>query len=142
LRILGLRVRYEARPDQTVRQQFGQPHRIVDVGLAARHVLHMRGVRQHQHEIPIIQDVPHWLPVNAGRLHRDMRALVCRQPLRHAQKVRRGRLEGPYFGRDLAIAYKAQAGHHRVLVNVKTAATSMQQFHLFLLGCIVGVGLR
>ena len=33
------------RPDQTVRQQFGQPHRIVDVGLAARHVLHMRGVR-------------------------------------------------------------------------------------------------
>jgi hypothetical protein len=41
---LGLRIRHEARPDQTVRQQFGQPHRIVDVGLAARHVLHMRGV--------------------------------------------------------------------------------------------------
>jgi acyl carrier protein len=42
-------VRHEARPDQTVRQQFGQPHRIVDVGLAARHILHMRGVRQHAH---------------------------------------------------------------------------------------------
>ena len=32
--LLGLRVRYEARPDQTVRQQFGQPHSIVDVGFA------------------------------------------------------------------------------------------------------------
>ena len=42
--LLGLRVRYEARPDQTVRQQFGQPHSIVDVGFAARHVLHVRGV--------------------------------------------------------------------------------------------------
>ena len=41
--LLRLRIRHEARPDQTVRQQFGQPHRIVDVGLAARHVLHMRG---------------------------------------------------------------------------------------------------
>jgi hypothetical protein len=29
-------VRHEARPGQTLRQQFGQPHRIVDVGLAAR----------------------------------------------------------------------------------------------------------
>jgi hypothetical protein len=71
-----------------------------------------------------------------------MRALVCRQPLRHSQKVRRGRLEGPHFGRDLAIAYKAQAGHYRLFVNIKTATPSMQQFHLFLLGCIVGVGSR
>src|ERR1019366_8246043 len=46
--LLRLCVRHEARPDQTVPQQFGQPHRIVDVGLAARHVLHMRGVCQHQ----------------------------------------------------------------------------------------------
>jgi hypothetical protein len=40
----------------------------------------MRGVRQHQLEIPIIQDVPHRLPVDAGRLHRHMGAIVCRQP--------------------------------------------------------------
>ena len=53
------------------------------------------------------------------------------------------RLEGTNFGRDLAISYKAQAGHHRRFVNVETATSSMQQFHLLLLlGCIVGVGLR
>jgi hypothetical protein len=28
-------------------QIFGQPHGIVHVGLAARHILHVRGVRQH-----------------------------------------------------------------------------------------------
>ena len=138
--LLRLCVRHEACPDQTVRQQFGQPHRIVDVGLAARHVLHMRGVCQHQRELAIIQDVPHRLPVDAGRLHRHMRATVCRQPLRQAQKVRRGRLEGTNFGRDLAIGYKAQAGHHRLFVNVETATSSMQQLHLILLGCVVGVG--
>jgi hypothetical protein len=49
-----------------------------------------------------------------------MRALVRRQPLRQAQKIRRGRLEGPNFGRHLAIGYKAQAGHHRFFVNIKT----------------------
>jgi len=63
-----------------VRQQFGQPHSIVDVGFAARHVLHVRGVRQHQLELPIIQDVPHWLPVNAGRLHRHVRDPERDQP--------------------------------------------------------------
>ena len=95
--------------DQTVRQQFGQPHSIVDVGFAARHVLHVRGVCPTPTRTPlIIQDVPHWLPVNAGRLHRHMRAIVCRQPLPTSA-------EGPpwssgrytNFSRDLAIGYKA-----------------------------------
>jgi hypothetical protein len=53
----------------------------------------------------------------------------------------RGRLEGTNFSRDLAIGYKAQAGHHRLFVNVKTATSPMQQLHLILLGCAVGVGL-
>src|SRR5215831_8582008 len=90
----------------------------------------------------LIQDMPDRLPVNAGRFHRHMRALVFRQPLRQAQKVRRGRLEGPHFGCGLAIGDKAQAGHHRLLVNVKTATSPMHQLHLLLLHCVVGVGLR
>ena len=56
------------------------------------------------------------------------------------RKIRRGRLKGPNFGRHLAIGYKAQAGHHCLFVNIKTATSSMQQLHLFLLGCVVGVG--
>jgi hypothetical protein len=34
------------------------------------------------------------------------------------------------FRRHLAIGYEPQAGHHRVLVNVKTTTASMQQLHL------------
>jgi hypothetical protein len=41
---------------------------------------------------------------------------------------------------NLTVGYKAQAGNHRLLVNVETATSSMQQFHFFLLGCVVGVG--
>jgi hypothetical protein len=64
--------------------------------------------------------------------------------LRQAKKLRRGRLEGPHFRRHLAIGYNAQAGHHRLFVNVKTATTSMQQLHLPspLPRCVVGVGSR
>src|SRR5215470_5397720 len=102
------------------------------------------GVRQHQLKFAIIQDVPHWLPVDAGRLHGHMRATVCRQPLRQAQKVRRGRLESTNFRRHLAIGYNAQAGHHRLFVNVKATTASMQQLHLRspLCRCVVGEGSR
>ena len=55
-----------------MRQQIGQPNGIVDVSLAPRHVLHMRGVSQHQFAIPICQNVPDRLPVHAGSFHGDM----------------------------------------------------------------------
>jgi hypothetical protein len=102
--LLGLRIRHKARPDQTVRQQFGQPHGIIDVGLTARHILHVRGVCQHQLKFAIVQDVSYRFPVDAGRLHSYVRATVDRQPLRYAQKLRRGRLECTNFRRHLAIA--------------------------------------
>jgi hypothetical protein len=37
--------RHEARPDQTVRQEVRQPSGVVDVGLAAGHVLYVRRIR-------------------------------------------------------------------------------------------------
>ena len=79
---MRLGIGHEVRPDQTVSQQFRQPRRVVDVGLAARHVLHVCRICQYQLELSVSQDVPHWLPVDAGRLHRNMRAAVLRQPLR------------------------------------------------------------
>ena len=50
---LGLAVRHETAPDQAVRQKIGEPGGIVHVGLAPRHVLDMRRVRQHQREIAV-----------------------------------------------------------------------------------------
>ena len=58
-------------------------------------------------ELAVVQDMPDRLPVNGSCLHRYMRAIVFRQPLRHPQKVRRGGLEGPRFGRDCAPGNKA-----------------------------------
>ena len=63
--------RHEAGADQAVGQQIGQPHRVVDIGLAPGHVLDVRGVGQHQLEVPF-QHVPHRLPVHAGGLHRHV----------------------------------------------------------------------
>ena len=43
---------------------------------------------------------------------------------------------------ELAIGDKAQAGHHRLFVNVKIATSPMQQLHLIPPGCAVVVALR
>jgi hypothetical protein len=131
--LLGLSGRYEARPDQAVSEKFGEPHGIVDVGLAARHVLHMRGIRQYQLELAVIQDMPDRFPVDAGRLHRHMRAFVGSQPLGQSQKLRCRCPEGANFGADLAVSHQSQAGNHRLLVNVETATTRMPHFHRSLL---------
>ena len=89
----GFAHRAQSSPGSARAPAVSQPRGIVDVGLAARHILHVRSVCQHQLKFAIIQDVPHRLPIDAGRLHGHMRATVDRQPLRQAQKVRRGRLE-------------------------------------------------
>src|SRR5512134_3807562 len=60
----------EARADQAMGQQIREPSRVGDVGLATRHVLYMRRVRQDQGEAVRGQDVPDRLPlpVDAGVL--------------------------------------------------------------------------
>ena len=56
--LLGLFVRHEAASDQPMGHQIGQPGGVVDVGLAARHVLDMGRVRQHQLELAVTQNMP------------------------------------------------------------------------------------
>ena len=87
--VLRLTVRDETRPDQTVRQELRQPSSVADVGLAPGHVLDVRGIRQNELELAIRQHVPYGSPVHAGGLHRHVRALVRRQPVRQRQKSRR-----------------------------------------------------
>jgi hypothetical protein len=71
--LLGRFVGHEAGPDQPMRHQIGQPCGVVDVGLAARHVLDVGRVGQDQLELAVGQNVPDRLPVNACRLHGDVR---------------------------------------------------------------------
>jgi hypothetical protein len=82
--LLGLLIRHKAAADQAMRQQIGQPGGVIHVGLAPRHVLDVCGVRQHQGEIAVAQDMPHRLPVDAGRLHRDVDTSLGREPFDNA----------------------------------------------------------
>jgi hypothetical protein len=82
--LLGRFVGHEAGPDQPMRHQIGQPCGVVDVGLASRHVLHVGRVGQHQLELAVGQNVPDRLPVDAGRLHGDVRRAFRRQPIGQA----------------------------------------------------------
>ena len=58
--------RHEAGLEQAVLEQLGDPLAVLHVGLAARHLLDVLGVDQHQLEPPL-QQVPDRLPVHAGR---------------------------------------------------------------------------
>src|ERR1044071_5218584 len=57
------------------------------------------------------------------------------QPVREREQVPGSRPEGAQLALDLAIDHATQAGHHRVLVNVKTGAKRMKKIHRSLLCC-------
>ena len=120
--ILGRAIWHEARPDQAVRQQVRYPVGVLHIGLAARQVLDMRGVRQHQLEITVGQDVPNGFPVDTGRFHRNVRTLVLGEPPRQTDQVCRCRREGANILHDLAIHYDPKARGYRLLMHIETTA--------------------
>ena len=120
--------RHEAGANEAVRQQVGQPHRVVDVGLAARNVLDVRSVGQHQLEVPF-EHMPHRRPVHARGLHGDDLHAMRVQPIGQRQKTRSGRGKGAYFLQRRAIASDAHARHHRLLVHVQSRAARADDFH-------------
>ena len=74
-RLLGLGPA-RTRPDQTVHQQFGRPHRIVDIGLRPGTFFTCAAFPKPT-RTPHRPRYPRWLPVDASRLHRRMRAHVA-----------------------------------------------------------------
>ena len=120
--------RHEAGPDQAVRQQVGQPRRVVDVGLAAGHVLYVRGVGQHQLEVAF-EHMPHRFPVHAGGLHGDVLDAEGFEAVGQGQQPRGGISEGAHFLQRGAVAGNAYAGHHRLFMNVQARAAWVDNFH-------------
>src|SRR6185369_30572 len=118
----------EAGANETVRQQVGDPHRVVDVGLTTGNVANVGRVGEHQLEVSL-EDVPDRLPVNAGRLHGYVRAIVPVEPVREREQVPCRGAERLHFLRHLAVGHDAGACDHRVLVNVEASAASVQDFH-------------
>ena len=109
-------------------EQIRDPHRVVHVGLAARHVAHVGRVGQHQFACAL-EHVPHRLPVHAGRFHCRMRDTEGHEPIgQREQALGRGR-EAPDFLLNLIAGCEAHACHHRVLVHVESGTAGVQHFH-------------
>ncbi len=67
---------------------------LIHVAFSPRDVFDMSRVGQNQREIAIALDVPDRLPVDAARLHHDVRCAKRCEPLRQGQKLARRCLEG------------------------------------------------
>src|SRR5215212_9658400 len=62
--------RHEARADQAMREEIGEPGRVVHVRLAARHSLDVGRVGQGERALRLLaQHRPDRLPIHAGSLH-------------------------------------------------------------------------
>src|SRR3954462_2139065 len=122
--------RHEARADQAMREEIGEPGRVVHVRLAARHSLDRGRVGQGELALHLLaQHSPDRLPVHAGRLHPGVRDAVALQPRRQTLQVcgRGGkRLDVAHHARAFG---DASAGHDTVLVDVEASAAGMQNLH-------------
>src|SRR5882724_4061185 len=116
--LLDLLIRDKAGLDQPAGQQVGDPRRVVHVGLAPGDVLDVRRICHHQLKRPLAENPEHRHPIDAGRLHRHIRAPAFLKPRPQLHKlIRRGR-KGPALPLRLAFGYDPDTSDHRVLVHV------------------------
>jgi hypothetical protein len=112
--------RHEAGSDKTVAQQIGQPHRVVDVGLATGNVLQVCGVGQHQLGMTVEQ-VPRGLSVHAGGLHGYVLDAQRVEPVGQGQQQPRGGCgKRAHLLQHGAVGSNSCTGSHRLLVHVQT----------------------
>ena len=110
-----------------MREQLGDPCRVVDVGLAAGHVADMRGVGQHEFEL-VLEHMPNRLPVHARGFHRHGRTAMLGQPVRQRQQFAGGAAEAAHLA-VLRCRDATHTGDDDVLVHVQSGAAGMNDFH-------------
>jgi hypothetical protein len=120
--------RHKARSDEAMRQQVGQPHRVVHIGLAAGHVFDVHRIGEHQFE-PLGEDGPDRLPVDPGRLHRDVSDRMARQPARQPLEFRSCRAKRLDVLLNPTAAGQTDASHDTVTVDIEAGATRMKYLH-------------
>jgi hypothetical protein len=104
--------RHEARPQKTRLGELADPGGVRDVGLSTRDLLDVAGVDEYALEL-VLEDRPDWLPVDPGRLHRDLGDAVGGEPVAQGQQPRhRGRELGKVLLASTAIFGRAHAGGH------------------------------
>src|ERR1700720_1363296 len=86
--------------------------------------------------------MPHRLPVDAGRLHRDMGTALASQPVRQREQLLGCRLEAAHLAPYRTVHHVPNAGHDRILVHVETGAMWVQNLHIPSCRCASRVGSR
>src|SRR5215207_9165813 len=120
---------HERRRQQPVLQQLGDPLRVPDVALAARHRLHVGGVEQpYLHDF--FQAVERRLPIRRRRLHRrdahpGLDQPVPHHPQRPSCRLERARLAAP----ATAWAGRADADRQRLLADIQTGDPVEHDLH-------------
>ena len=132
--------RHEARANQPVRRQVGDPHRVVDVGLPARQVANVHSVREHEFE-GALQHMPNGLPEDARRFHRSVRAPIFAEPVAQREQALGRRVEGTNLLRHLSLSRDAHARNDGVLMNIEPGTFVMDHLHCDLpsVQCRLGV---
>lgn len=111
--------------DEPVPQKVSNPFGIHDVGLAARDVLDVSGIRDNDIESEELKDVVEWFPVGTGALHSDDLAPAVEQPFREFPDFV---ARCPGFPNFLLLA-AFEAGDDELLVNINPTATIVHDFH-------------
>jgi hypothetical protein len=120
------RRRHEARREQAVLEQLGDPLGVLDVGLPPRHLLDVPGVDQHQVE-STLEQVPDRLPGDAGGLHGEVADPPLGQPVGQLEEVGGHGGEGADLAGDLAAGPdRADAGDDGLLVDIQAGAAGMK----------------
>src|SRR6266849_7768068 len=125
---LDRRRRDEATPDEPQRQQVGDPRRIVLVALPTRDIADVHRIGQDERQV-IFEHMPHGLPVDAGRFHRDMGALVGRQPLGQLQQPAGGRRDRAVLIGHRRARRDAHTRDNGRRVDIQTSAARIQHLH-------------
>ena len=114
---------------QSVLQQLGQPLRIFDIGLTARHMLDMRRVDQQDFDYSF-EDIEDRLPVFACALYRHVRTALRDQPISqdeqltgHGGKGARLLLPASFRG------WAQEARDDRPFMDIQTCTVCINDFH-------------
>ncbi|BCQ30169.1 hypothetical protein NK8_83600 (plasmid) [Caballeronia sp. NK8] len=110
-----------------MREQIGDPRRVVDVVLASRNVADMSGICQDQLEAAF-EDVPDRFPIDASRFHGHVRAAMQGKPVAGLKQSDCGGSEAAHFA-ILWGRHAAHASHTGVLVDVESGAAGIENLH-------------
>src|SRR6266436_7432848 len=104
-----------------MRQQIGDPGRIIHISLASWNIANVLSVSEHQLKVTL-QQMPDRYPIHPRRLHRYMGDSMRAQPLVELHQCRGGRRKSLHLVVQW-LRNTADTRHHAVFMNVESGTT-------------------